>query len=95
MAIPAQFGGIDHVVLRVTNLERTLGFYLGVLGLTVEEPAPEPEVVADLLEYLLALREKARARRDFKTADEIRDRLKQMGFEVEDSPKGPRWKRRA
>jgi len=36
MAIPAQFGGIDHVVLRVRDLERTLGFYVGVLGLTVE-----------------------------------------------------------
>jgi glyoxylase I family protein len=36
MAIPAQFNGIDHVVLRVTNLERTLGFYVNVLGLHVE-----------------------------------------------------------
>jgi glyoxylase I family protein len=34
--IPARFNGIDHVVLRVTSLERTLGFYKDVLGLTVE-----------------------------------------------------------
>jgi glyoxylase I family protein len=34
--IPARFNGIDHVVLRVTNLERTLDFYKSVLGLTVE-----------------------------------------------------------
>jgi cysteinyl-tRNA synthetase len=78
----------------LNELHNTFAELLGVLGLTVEEPATEPEVVGDLLEYLLALREKARARRDFKTADEIRDRLRQMGFEVEDSPKGPRWKRR-
>ena len=34
--IPARFNGIDHVVLRVTDLERTLNFYKTVLGLTVE-----------------------------------------------------------
>jgi cysteinyl-tRNA synthetase len=79
----------------LNEVHNTFAELLGVLGLTVEEPAAEPEVVGDLLEYLLSLREKARARRDFKTADEIRDRLRQMGFEIEDSPKGPRWKRRA
>jgi catechol 2,3-dioxygenase-like lactoylglutathione lyase family enzyme len=34
--IPARYNGIDHVVLRVTDLERTLNFYKAVLGLTVE-----------------------------------------------------------
>jgi len=36
MAIPATFLGIDHVVLRVTDMERTVGFYRDVLGLRVE-----------------------------------------------------------
>ena len=36
MAIPATFLGIDHVVLRVTDMERTVGFYKDVLGLRVE-----------------------------------------------------------
>jgi catechol 2,3-dioxygenase-like lactoylglutathione lyase family enzyme len=36
MAIPATFLGIDHVVLRVTDIERTLAFYKDVLGLHVE-----------------------------------------------------------
>lgn len=35
-AIPAQFDGIDHVVLRVADIDRTLNFYVGVLGLTLE-----------------------------------------------------------
>ena len=35
MAIPATFLGIDHVVLRVTDMERTVGFYQDVLGLRV------------------------------------------------------------
>jgi catechol 2,3-dioxygenase-like lactoylglutathione lyase family enzyme len=33
--------GIDHVVLRVSNLERMLGFYCGVLGCSVERRKDE------------------------------------------------------
>jgi glyoxylase I family protein len=36
MSIPARFLGIDHMVFRVTNVERTLAFYKDVLGLHVE-----------------------------------------------------------
>jgi cysteinyl-tRNA synthetase len=68
---------------------------LGILGVKVGEEAEAPAVVAQLVEYLLELREEARKRRDFKTADAVRDRLKGMGVEVQDSPKGPTWKRRA
>jgi cysteinyl-tRNA synthetase len=40
---------------------------------------------------LLAQRQEARARRDFATADAIRDRLTAAGVSVEDSPDGPTW----
>ena len=33
---PIQFHGIDHVVLQVTEVEKTLHFYTTVLGLSVE-----------------------------------------------------------
>ena len=33
---PLEFEGIDHVVLQVTNIERSLEFYVGVLGLSLE-----------------------------------------------------------
>lgn len=36
MAHPISFKGIDHVVLRVTDIARSLAFYRDVLGLTVE-----------------------------------------------------------
>lgn len=36
MAIPARFKGIDHVVLRSTDIPRTVAFYGQVLGLGVE-----------------------------------------------------------
>ena len=34
--IPARFNGIDHVVLKVSDMERTVRFYKTVLGLSVE-----------------------------------------------------------
>ncbi len=34
--IPARFNGIDHVVLKVTDIDRTTAFYQAVLGLRVE-----------------------------------------------------------
>jgi cysteinyl-tRNA synthetase len=36
-------------------------------------------------------REQAREERDWKLADEIRDRLKDAGIEVTDTPDGPQW----
>ena len=46
------------------------------------------------VEGLLAERSEARKRRDFAAADRIRDRLSEAGILVEDSPAGPRWRRR-
>lgn len=34
--LPARVAGIDHVVLRVTDIEKTRAFYEGVLGLHLE-----------------------------------------------------------
>jgi cysteinyl-tRNA synthetase len=60
---------------------------LDVLGLVnlldVEVAGPPPEAVAMLEE-----RRKARARRDFAEADALRDRLRELGWEVRDGPDG-------
>ena len=41
MANPIAVAGFDHIVLRVRDKDRMLGFYLGVLGLTVDRDRPE------------------------------------------------------
>lgn len=56
---------------------------LGLEGLLEGEEAP-PEA-----HELAARREQARAERDFGRADELRDRLAEMGWEVRDTPEGP------
>lgn len=48
-------------------------------------------VVDTLVRLVLDQREAARARRDWGTADAIRDQLGQSGLVIEDSPSGPRW----
>ena len=64
---------------------------LALLGLEelVDDPgasegAPDPDALA-----LLQRREQARARRDFATADAVRDQLRRQGWEVRDGPDGP------
>jgi len=52
-------------------------------------------ISADLeleVERLIAERQEARKKKDFKTADAIRDQLKDMGVILEDTPGGIRWR---
>ena len=41
---------------------------------------------------LIEKRKMAKANKDFKTADAIRDQLKEMGVEIMDSAEGTTWK---
>lgn len=48
-------------------------------------------VVDSLVRLVLEQRQAARARKDYATADAIRDQLQQSGLAIEDTPSGPRW----
>ena len=63
---------------------------VGLDSLAAAEGAAGPEAKA-----LMAEREQARAAKDFARADEIRDRLAELGWEVRDSTEGPRLVRHA
>ena len=63
----------------------------GVLGLLNKKQDNELD---EEIESLIEKRTQARADRDFKTADEIRDKLTQMGIILEDTPGGVKWKRK-
>ena len=49
------------------------------------------DVLGSLVRLTLQQRDAARARRDYATADAIRDGLDEIGVQVEDTPEGPRW----
>jgi cysteinyl-tRNA synthetase len=66
---------------------------LGVLSLRRAEDA-RPPIPVDELEQLIQARLAARRRRDFATADRIRDDLAARGVLLEDSAGGTRWKRK-
>ncbi len=49
--------------------------------------------VEQAIAILLDLREQARQEKNWQTADEIRDQLQQLGFEIQDTDSGPKWRR--
>lgn len=67
----------------------------GVLGIPTASKTAGDEVGAALdgaISLILEQRQQARERRDFKTSDELRDRLESLGISIEDGPDGSRWK---
>jgi len=71
------------------NTFRELGGIIGILQKEeVKEELPEE------LRLLIEERERARERKDWKTADEIRKRLEKLGIILEDTPQGVKWKKK-
>ena len=62
----------------------------GVLGVLCFEPE---RLGDEEIERLIEERNDARARRDFATADEIRDSLAERGIVLRDTPDGTRWRK--
>jgi len=102
VALAAMFDLINEVnklmaenKIGVKNAKDTINLMLEfdkVLGLGVEEATREEELPKEIKE-MIQKREEARKRKDWKTADEIRAKLKEIGYVLEDTPEGVRWKR--
>ena len=67
---------------------RTFGKILGLF----ETPSPETDRLDHVMDLVVQLREDARKRKDFATADRIRDALGALGIALEDRRDGVRWK---
>ena len=73
-------------------LEPILNFYLEtdtILGFIKNDSTV---ILEKELEKLIAKREEYRRQKDWAAADAIRDKLKEQGIILEDTPQGVRWK---
>ena len=74
-------------LIQIKNLFTELADVLGILS------ESEKEDLSSEIEQLIEKRQQARKNRDFKTADEIRDSLKNRGIALEDTPDGVKWRK--
>ncbi|HEY3426581.1 MAG TPA: cysteine--tRNA ligase [Negativicutes bacterium] len=69
-----------------------------ILGILVQERAGTVEggneLVPQLMDIIIEIRQTARKNKDWATSDRIRDSLGAVGIILEDSPQGVRWKKR-
>ncbi len=69
---------------------KTFDEFVWVLGLVYNRKSDDLD---SEVEALIEKRTAARKAKDFKTADAIRDKLKDMGIQLEDTPQGVKWTR--
>jgi cysteinyl-tRNA synthetase len=50
--------------------------------------------IDELISMILQIREEARKNKDWNTADNIRNKLEDIGFEIQDSVNGPVWRKK-
>lgn len=72
-------------------LEMDTIFGLGI-GNAERNSQDQPQLDAEV-EHLIEERQQARKEKNWKLSDEIRDKLKDMGIELMDTPQGVKWKR--
>jgi len=93
-------GAIDREALGAGDRERLLAALaradevFGVFDASRWPESAETGPAEAEVEELVAAREVARRGRDWAEADRLRDQLAALGVVVEDTPNGPRWKRR-
>lgn len=79
----------------LTKARTTLWELADVLGFDLANPANNAEAnnekLEQVMELLLEVRGIARKKKDWEMSDLIRDRLKDLGIILEDTPQGARW----
>ena len=91
----SRVGTVGRLQLDVKEKLKASAMMLGLLGKTRKEYLESyPKAVAvnkELVNASIAARNAARARKDFKESDRIRDELAAMGVVIKDSKEGTTW----
>jgi len=72
---------------KAEKIIRELGAFFQIIPELVEEKLPEE------ISELIREREDARNKKDWVKADKIREQIRKLGFVLEDTPEGPRWRK--
>jgi cysteinyl-tRNA synthetase len=78
--------------LDVRSAQNTLKELAGVIGFTLQETRKLSAEEEKEIEALISKRQEYRKAKEWKLADEVRDRLLKMGVAIEDTAKGTVWK---
>jgi cysteinyl-tRNA synthetase len=65
---------------------------LSVLGLFEKRSSSDNDIADKLMGFIAELRQDQRKAKNWELADQIRDRLKDLGVELQDTPDGATWK---
>jgi cysteinyl-tRNA synthetase len=98
---PQAFAGLNELIKDINKsdasehprLKAVLQNTLGVLGIEIDQSviSAAMNIKGNFeVENLLTERTEAKKAKNFKRADEIRDKLKALGFAIEDTPEGPK-----
>lgn len=79
---------VNDVCSTLTGLAAVLGFDLEA---EAEVNDADSGKLAQVMELVIEIRSNARKNRDWTTADLIRDKIKEIGIVIEDTPEGARW----
>ncbi len=88
----------EELLLKARTLFASFNSVLGIFReengrLIIDETEKSDDLSERLIELIIAIRQDARKKKDFATADRIRDELKKIGIILEDTPQGVRWKK--
>ncbi len=70
------------------RVSKTLGYFGNIFGILTSNQVHQHNVIDDLLNIVLQLREDARKRGDWTTADRLREEITKSGIGLEDTPTG-------
>jgi cysteinyl-tRNA synthetase len=80
-----------HSLKRGTLVLKEIGNALGLFRKPAEEKSSDDGLTPKLMQLLIELRAEARKKKDFATADRIRNGLTAIGVTLEDRPSGTEW----
>ena len=62
-------------------------------NIQAENDSVDSELVENLMNIIISIRQNARTAKNWSVADKIRDDLKNAGIILEDTPQGVKWKK--